>query len=303
MPGLTVIKPVVMTDAQLLGTDVPEADHAAWLVGTTYAAKDRVIVLATHTIYESLQASNIGKDPTLSANALWWVRVKPTNRWGALDLTNSTGTTQASSMFYRFTPATLVNAVFLLGMVNVTTVRIRQIHPSLGTVYDVTASPVPMPVSASWYDWYYGGRAASTQLVKLDLFAFPDCELRLDFTGGAAMTVGTLAFGYQQTFGMGVNYGARLGIIDYSKKVTNDFGDVTFVVRAFAKKASFSMMLENQYIDAIQTYLASLRATPCLWIGTSQYESTIVFGFFRDFNIQIAYSQHSTFDIELEGLT
>lgn len=303
MTGLTVIKPETITDAQLIFSSVPENDHPEWLVGPTYAAADRVMVLSNHTIYESLQAGNVGRNPTLAANALWWVEVKPTNRWGALDLTNSTGTSQATEMYYRFRPGTLVNAVFLLGMVNVTTVRIQQIHDTLGIVYDVTSAPVPLPPSPSWYDWYYGGRAVSTQVVKLDLFAFPDCELRLDFAGGAGMTVGTLAFGYQQEFGMGVEYGAKLGIIDYSRKITNDFGDVDFVVRAFAKKANFSMMLENQYMDAIQSYLASVRATPCLWVGTLLYESTIVFGFFKDFNLVIAYANNSRLDIEIEGLT
>lgn len=301
MTGLTVIKPDTVTDTTLVSTDVPETDYAAWAAGTTYAAGDRVIIVANHTVYESLQAGNTGKDPR--TNAAWWVEVKPTNRWGCLDAGNSTATAQATSMYYRLRPASPVNSVFLLGIVNCTSVRIRQYHDTLGLVFDKTVEPLPLPINANWYDWYYGGRRTSMQVIDQTLLAYPDTEVRVDFAGGTGLSVGTLAIGYQQTFGLGIELGARLGITDYSRKVTNDFGNTDFVVRSYAKKASFGMKLENKYVDGIQEYLASLRAQPALWIGSSSYESTIVYGYYKDFDITIAYPQYSQCNLEIEGLT
>jgi hypothetical protein len=40
-----------------------------------------------------------------------------------------------------------------------------------------------------------------------------------------------------------------------------------------------------------------------LWIGTEEYESTIVYGFYKNFDILIAYPEHSECSLEIEGLT
>ena len=79
---MKVIKPIAVTDATLYGCSEPEDDYAAWAIGTTYGAGDKVIVLSTHKIYESLQAANTGNDPTTATD--WWLDLGPTNRWKML---------------------------------------------------------------------------------------------------------------------------------------------------------------------------------------------------------------------------
>ena len=73
--------------------------------------------------------------------------------------------------------------------------------------------------------------------------------------------------------------------------------------RAYAKRASFSMLLRAGEVDAMQRFLSDVRATPCLWIGSSRYESTTVYGFYKSFDITISYFDYSDCDLELEGLT
>jgi hypothetical protein len=77
-----------VTDDNLISSNVPETDHAAWNSGTTYGLGDRVIVVATHYVYESVQASNTNNDPVVDSaleTPLWWVRVGATNRWKPFD--------------------------------------------------------------------------------------------------------------------------------------------------------------------------------------------------------------------------
>ena len=43
MTGITIVKPMALTDVMLISTDVPETDYPAYAAGTTYALGARVI--------------------------------------------------------------------------------------------------------------------------------------------------------------------------------------------------------------------------------------------------------------------
>ena len=97
--------------------------------------------------------------------------------------------------------------------------------------------------------------------------------------------------------------GVRLGIQDYSRKERNEWGDVVLKQRAFATRVTFQMLVENKQLDNTYRLLTELRATPCLWIGSSDFNSLSVFGFYNNFDISIAYSVYSECSIDIEGLS
>jgi hypothetical protein len=117
------------------------------------------------------------------------------------------------------------------------------------------------------------------------------------------LSVGVILIGQQLTFGLGIKYGARVGIQDYSRKETNEFGDTVLVQRAFAKRANFDLFIDAAEVDLLQTTLSDIRATPCLWIGSNAFESTTIFGFYKNFDILINYPEHADCELEIEGLT
>lgn len=100
-------------------------------------------------------------------------------------------------------------------------------------------------------------------------------------------------------------YGASVGIIDYSRKETDAFGVTTFVRRAYSKRMSAKLMLDNVQMNKVQRVLADLRATPCAWIGADDvtYAPLVVYGFYKDFSIEVAYPTASYCSLEVEGLT
>jgi hypothetical protein len=98
-------------------------------------------------------------------------------------------------------------------------------------------------------------------------------------------------------------FGATVGIQDFSVKQPDDFGNYFIVQRAFRKRAAFTVMIDAVRVDTLQQLLASLRATPAIYIGADNYASTAVYGFFKDFTIEIAYVKESVCTIEIEGLT
>lgn len=296
---LTVVRPLVITPAMLVSSDVPETDHAEWAAGTTYADKERVI--KGHKVWQGVGAGNVGNDPETSPAK--WQEVGATNRWKPFDRSVSSQVKQANGISYRLKPGQAITSLGVLNITGGTSLRLRIIDPVYGTVYDKTISLARVPLSASWWAWFFGERRAPTQVLLTDLPSFPGADVLIDIAGTADLAVGVILMGQARRFSMGVRVGARVGIQDYSRKERNDFGDVVVVERAFAKRASFTMLLRAAEVDAFHEFLGSVRATPCLWIGSSRYESTTVYGFYKSFDIVISYFDYSDSELELEGLT
>nr|WP_315237723.1 carbohydrate-binding protein [uncultured Albidiferax sp.] len=297
--GVQMIKSTPVTPAMLVGTNVPENDYAEWAVGTTYALDARVILAAQHKVYQSLQAGNVGKNPL--TQPLWWIEVGPTNRWKPYDLSNSTQMVSTSDIYYEIAPGTACTAVCLLNMSGALGVRARVTDPTFGLMYDQTTSLVSVPSESGWFAWFFGERTQQSQFIAMDLPSYPNATIRIDVTG--APHIGVVMVGQLKTLGKGLKRGARVGIKDYSQKTRNTWGDTILKQGAFAKRASFAIPVKNTDLDNVYAVLASVRATPCLWIGYEPFACTIIFGFYSEFEISIAYVNESDCTLDIEGLT
>ena len=296
---LIVVRPVTVTDSILVSTNVPETDYAAWSSATTYDITDRRI--KAHKVWESLQAGNLNHDPETSPT--WWIEVGPTNAWKLFDTSNSTATAQAGSMTYVLAPGVGVNALAALNVRGCNDVQVVVDHPTLGQLYDKTTSLTSLPGSSGWWEWFYGTRTAPPLMVATDLPGVPGCTVTVTFTGTSELSVGVLMVGEQTQVGIAVQQGARVGITDYSRKETNDFGDTVLVQRAYAKRATFDVPIESHLVDDAVEFLSGLRASPCLWIGSGLYASTVIFGFYKDFEVNLAYRTVSECSLTIEGMT
>ena len=309
--ALVIVRPLTITTSMLdvsgspPATNVPENDYPAWSSGTTYAAGDRVILTSTHRVYESLLSGNTGNDPTMLSSPVYWIEVGPTNRWAVFDTSISTQTRQANNITYRLIPQQAINCLSVLNISSASQLTVRMISPATGSpgiVYEKVVDLSGLPLSPGWWEWFYGARIVPSQSILLDLPSYTDCEIEVEILGGSSLAVGVILIGQQQAFGLGIKYGARVGIQDYSRKETNEFGDTVLVQRAFAKRANFDLFLKREEVDSFQNALSTIRATPVLWIGSTQYESTTLFGFYKNFDILISYPNHSDCELEIEGL-
>lgn len=301
MGALKVIPPLSITDSNLTSSNVAETDYAAWLSGTTYSIGQRVIKTSTHKIYESLQASNTNHDP--ETNPTWWIEVSATNKWKMFDLSNSTATQNADTIVVTITPGKVVNSVTLLG-VNAQTVRIKMTDPTEGVVYDVTTNLNNNGNINNWYNYFFDPIVRKTTLLATDLLAYGSAAIEITITNtGNTASCATCVIGAIKYIGEGINLGASVGIQDYSRKEKDDFGNYVLVQRSYSKRANFSMAVLNTQIDALQDLLVPLRTTPCVWIGDNNYASTVIYGFYKDFDVVINYHTVSDCNLQLEGLT
>lgn len=297
------IRPVSIGDAQFVSSTVAETDHAAWSGATTYALGARCISTTSHRIYESVQAGNLNHNP-LTDSGLWWLDVGPTNRWAMLDRSVGTSTTGTALIAVTLAPGAVIDSLALLDVTGALEARIVMTDGAT-TVYDQTASMHDTAPLASWYDYFFEPFSGRSALVVSDLPAYSAGEITVTVTGDTSISIGTLALGSNIDVGK-TQYGVRVGIIDYSRKETDEFGVTSVVERVYAKKIEAACIVDNNRIDYVAAQLANIRATPCVWVAgndSASYESLLAYGFIKDWSLNIAYPKHSEFNLTIEGLT
>lgn len=308
---LRLLRPINIVDAMIVACDVPEPatgadpDPAVYNAATTYALGNRAYVAATHTIYESVQAGNIGHSPLLDLTATWWVAVGATNRWRMFDQRNTSQTSRTGGIDLTLNPGEVYNGLAALNIVNVSAIQVTMDDPVHGIVYDTTTAMQAPPSLGDFYEYCFDPIEAGDTLVLTDLPTYRNADLRVQFFAGvtAVAAVGVLTIGQVKEIGSGLHSGVSVSIQDYSRKEVNAYGDYTIVERAFAKRTTFEMWIPRASVDQVQNLLASVRATPCVWIGSDFYKATVIFGFYKDFETTIAYYDFSVLNISLEGLT
>lgn len=273
-----MLRPLAVTDALLATSTVPEDDEPAWSAGTTYPLGVRVIRAGTHRIYESLIAGNIGHTPESSPT--YWLDVGPTNRWAMFDEALGTATGAATGpMVVTFSVA----GIGALALLDATcdSVRVEVIHAS-ATVYDQT-------------------RAADGGSLKFLDLPVVDGTVRVTIAGDGAISVGTLLIG--DIVGLGLTEASpTAGITDFSRKQVDDFGEVTIVQRGWAKRMTAKALIDTEALDIVADRIAAVRARPVLWIGDGDIDSLTIFGFFRDFSIEVGETV-SKLSLSIEGLS
>lgn len=297
--ALRVVNPVVVTPEMLLDSNVPEDDYPAYSASETYATGARVIAPETHDVWESVTDNNIGSTPGTDTK---WLRVGAVNRYKAFDDAINTQTAKAGAITYRIKPGKAVTAVSALNLTGATSMRVRVIDPVFGELANQTQRLGRRSLKAGWWAFWFGERQAPTQAHFLQLPGLPSAEVEITIEGGDHLAVGVILIGPQRLFSLGVKMGARVGIQDFSVKNRTQFGNLQVKEGAFADRAGFSMLLRAKEVDAFKAFCKTVRATPCLWIGSNRYESTTIYGIYKNFEILINYYEYSDADLELESL-
>lgn len=296
----TVIVPKEVTEAKLLSSNVPENDYPVWSSATTYATGDMVIMTTgVHKVYKSLTSGNLNKQPNL--NPIDWVEVSPTNRWKMFDKSGGTVTVNSTAVTFSVS-ADRINSV---AFIDIQATKITIVGTIGATEFYNQSFNIPdRAIIGTWYDYFYADSFRATELVVMDIPSTLGAVLTITVENPYGnVEIGTFLYGNAAQLG-GTQYGVKAGITDYSIKTTDEFGRTTITERAFSKTMDANIYVEAAKVDAITARLNSIRATPCLWVGSSgNYETLTVYGFYRDYSVDISYPTYSVFSIQIEGLT
>ncbi len=269
---MMLVQPVEYTDATLTASNVPENDYPEWSAVAIYPLGTRVIKVASHRIYESAAAGNQGNDPA-GVSGLW-IDLGPTNRWAMFDAALGTMTSRFGGLSVTLAPGA-IGALALIDVVG-STVRVQ----SGGYDRTVVVSTGVIP----FLDLPIGGAPVTVTI-----------------SGAGVVSVGSLIVGPLVTLGI-TEASPKVGIIDFSRKEVDDFGEVTVVPRAWAKRMSANALIRTDALDVVANRIAGVRARPSLWVASEGSDSLTIFGFFKDFSIEVGPTV-SKLSLSVEGLS
>lgn len=296
---MKVIKPTTITSAILVSTTATET-VAAWAAATAYVVGNQVLRTTTERIYQRLIAGTTATAPELDTTN--WLDIGPSNRWAMFDSEISTQTSRSTSLSVVVKPG-YVNALAMFGLEGSTaTITVRDALAG-SIVYGPISITLDGTVISDWYQYFFEPFVQMGSLALTDLPPYGNAYITVELAATGTVKCGILALGTVYDLG-GTQFGASVRIIDYSRKDTDAFGVTTFIKRPYSKRITLRTMFDNNQLNKIQQVLADLRATPCAWIGTEVdgFEPLTVYGFYRDFSIDVAYATTSYCSIEIEGL-
>lgn len=263
-------------------------------------------IVTTGTQTGTHTASTISTSPV--DNTDLWLDLGPTNKWAMFDtyintstkLTTSVGTPELKAIVQ---PG-VCNGVALLDIIGASSVSVIMKNGAL-TVFSQTQE-LDNTFISDWYMYYFEPFDVKTDVLFGPMPPYPNATIEVTVTPtsvGTEVQLGAAMFGNTVELGQ-LQYGATAGIIDYSKKETDEFGITTLVQRGYAKRATYTLNVDNSQIRRVFSTLAALRATPAVWIGVDDYSYTplTVFGKYNDFGINVSYPTFSSCSLEIEGL-
>lgn len=301
------IRPVTLTDGasapRLISSTVAEpsgSDPAAYVAGTTYAVDALVYRAATHRIYQSKQAANVGNTPESSPS--WWAEVSGTNKWAMFDNGVASATSSASPLTVVFEPG-IIDALVLIGLVG-NTAEVTITDGAGGPTISTRTLDLQAPVIADWYAYFFEPFRQVPLFVLLDLPPYLNAVVTVTITGDADVACGMCIPGRSYTVG-DTELGVQVGIRDYSRKVTDpDTGLVTLEQRKFAKTLTASVQARRELFAEISQALEGVRAVPCVWVADDDGSTTplTVYGFYRDFRLVVSYPTTGVYSLDIEGM-
>lgn len=284
----------------------PAASPAWWVnIGTTYqvystvptyAIGDRVINAVTHRVYQSLVNANTNQPLTDQTK---WFDVAPTNRWAAFDNVVGTSTVAPVPLLMIFK----LGPIDSLGLINITGDSFTAAMVDGTTVVWKGTSDLTNDILIDEYDKYFFEDVVNVgDLAVKDIPPYYDGILSFALAGATSVSAGVFVAGMGFDVG-GTRFGARTGIISYSKKVTDSAGKTSLKKGANSKRMSLSVVIDNSKLDLVQRVLADLDGVATVVSGAENlYSSLILFCFIKEFDIEISYPRQSLCSAQLEGL-
>lgn len=283
---------MAMVTSNAVRSDFPEYDPAI-----NYQIGDRVYFNGRD--YESLVHPNTGHQPDISP--LQWISIGASNRFKMFDDSVSSQTVAPMMLDVTVDPDAIINSVAVFE-VDANTVQITLTDPLEGIVYDRTIRMLDNSAVIDWHSYFFEPISALREIVLTDLPSYGQATIRLVADAGAGTArVGEMVIGRQRNLGVTL-FGTSVGIVDYSRKERDQFGNVIIVERRFTRTCDYDISIDTGKVATVQRTLAELRTTPTVFIGNESNPETVLYGFYRNFSIVIDNPAISSATIEVESL-
>lgn len=292
--------------------NIPLEDFPLWSASSNYQVGARVLVLYDEAgvnpilpegIYFAATA-NSGKYPP--ANPEHWIYIGPTNRTAAWDDSPSTATVFYPTYFepgvyWVGTAGDHFDSVYVFRTLNATNVEVH-IETEPGGQRMVVNEDV---VSDS---------AGFSQATAVHFPTFSGTRffgVYIRGVSGKQLSVGMVKIGGDARVSrmpdeLVTLLGCSVGIEDFSYKSVNEFGQREVVERVYSDYVRARLILDNSIIDPLKQALTRYRAKPAIFDfnehGT-KHQSLMLFGYYKQFEVEITYYNESICSLEVESMS
>lgn len=294
---MLLIRPVAITPSMVTGSNAGPADPA-YSDAISYELGARVYLPSSDKTYECVQAPAQGHNPATSP--LYWMPAGPSNRWAMYDKEVGSVTAVPGDLVTTLVVPGRINSAAFFGLRGAA-ITLTQRSPA-GEVLAQFKKILRTP-PADWYEYFYEDFWQVPDAVFLGLQPHSGSVLEIVITGPAACA--SAFVGNMVDIGA-AQYGASTGIVDYSRKDVSSAGVQTFTPGRYSRRMSVTLELPRQRYPVVQRVLESVRAQLCVWVGApdiEEYSPMTIYGFFRDFAIEVAYPNTSLCSLEIESIT
>lgn len=307
---MKVLKPLVITDTNLTSSTVPENDYAEWLNATTYALGERVIVLSSHKVYQSLQNGNHMNDPLNDVQndpdnlPVWWVEISPTNRWMPFDGIRTNIVTGTSPMTYVITPDIVTDGLAILNI----DAQDIDVVVTFGAVevYNQNFMLVNRTV-ADWYEFFFKPFLQKKNIYIEGLPPLIGAEITITLNRESGnVSMGILSVGSSLYIGDAV-YGALSDIRSFSRAEPNQFGVTNLIRRTPKVQTRQRVVLDKGLTTFVFELREEIESVVCVWSTVDDessdfYNAYILSGIYERFNINAENPAKTTLELELREI-
>ncbi len=303
---MIVIPPIQVTDSNLVSSDVtePSTGEAVWNASTNYSLGQVVIRTTTHRKYENTIA---GVDSGLPENTpTRWLDIGPTNKWAMFDQNRNMATTATDSMTVSISPGKRINSLALLG-VQADSVTVTMTVGST-VVYGPLTKNMNGRLTTRWSEYFFGEFEYNPTLLLLDLPPAAGAVVTVKFDNPSQpVACSGIILGSKIYLGK-IQYNAKSDSLNFSKIERDEFGNSLLIRRRTIPKTSQTLWVDKANVNNVRKVRENLNAVPALWsgldddTGNDYSESLLIFGIYKQFEIDIGHPQVATVNLELEEL-
>lgn len=303
---MIVIPPIQVTDSNLVSSNVPEpgTGEVVWNAANNYTQGQVVIRTTTHRKYENVIP---GVDSGLPENTpTRWLDVGPTNKWAMFDQNRNMATTNPGSMTVTISPGKRINSIGLLGVqANSVTITMK-----VGStiIYGPVTRNMNGRLTTTWSEYFFGEFAYVPTLLLLDLPPAANATVTVQFDNPSnTVACSGIILGSKVYLGK-IQYNAKSDSLNFSKIERDEFGNSLLIRRRTIPKTSQSLWVEKTNVNNVRKVRETLNAVPALWSGLDDNtdddysEALLIFGIYKQFEIDIGYPSVATVNLELEEL-
>lgn len=252
-------------------------------------------------VYRALKNNNDRPDQGALAEPQTWRDLGVINRLRMADGRPRSFTEVDGDLIVDVSSNTLIDGLALFGVyalsVQVQLIEGQSVVFDTGVVSLRDSSEID-----GWYSYFNRRRGVKKEYV---LTAFPprrgaSMRIILSAREGKAR-LGQLVFGQTRKLG-DLLFGLKAGVISFSQKERNTFGEFDIIKRPGSKRAEYPVSVRTGQVAWLQEMLASLDAVPIACIGNEDRRETIIWGLYRDFEIILEGPVYSDCLIEMEAL-